>query len=449
MDEENVYTSPTEERVYTSPSPEEPPVKTKKKKKEHRFLRVLALILVCVLLGGAAGVGGTVLMHKYYADHTELSEEAQRVAALVGGRRDTAITATAQVDTDRLLTASQVYAANVASTVGIRTSISSTNFWGYRTTSAAAGSGFIVTENGYVLTNYHVVEGSDSITVSTYDGTDYPATVVGYDASNDIAVLKLEATGLTPVVLGSSKALSVGEDVVAIGNPMGELTFSLTRGIVSALEREVTFSDGLSMKLIQTDCSINAGNSGGALFNMYGEVVGITNAKYSSSTTGASIDNIGFAIPIDSVRTIFQSIIEKGYVSKPYLGVSVADVTEESKAYGLPSGVAVQEVVEDGPAAKAGMQVYDIITAANGTPIEERSQLADMVSASKPGDVFTLDIYRQGQRLTLRVTVEEQIQEAQPKQEAVQQMPQQQLPQQGGGEYFFSNPFDFFNMLPW
>lgn len=187
-----------------------------------------------------------------------------------------------------MLTASEIYARYVNSTVGITTAVT-TNLFGRQTTSAASGSGFILTSDGYILTNYHVIEGSGQIAVALYSGTSYSAKVIGYDETNDIAVLKIDASDLTPVVVGSSSDLEVGEDVVAIGNPLGELTFSLTTGVVSALNREITVSSGVTMNLIQTDCAINSGNSGGALFNMHGEVVGITNAKYSSSS-GASID---------------------------------------------------------------------------------------------------------------------------------------------------------------
>ena len=403
MDNEN-------EKVYEEPSVYDPCAPAQKKqKKSNSALRAVALVLVCVLLGGAAGIGGSVYMHNYYAKEGVPSDETQRVAAMVETNRETAIAETVKVDTGELLTGAQVFAANVNSTVGITTSIT-TNFWGYSTTSAASGSGIVLTDNGYILTNYHVIEDSQSVTVSTYDGASYDASVVGFDQSNDIAVLKVDAEGLSPAVLGKSGDLSVGDQVVAIGNPLGELTFTMTQGIVSALDRDVTLSSGSSMKLIQTDCAINSGNSGGALFNMYGEVVGITNAKFSSSSSGASIDNIGFAIPIDSVRGIIESIIEKGYVSKPYIGVTIAPVSEESKSYGLPAGVAVQSVVDGSPAAEAGLQVYDIITAVNGTPVTANSDLTEAVGSSLPGDVLEFEVYRQGETLKISVTVGEKIQ---------------------------------------
>ena len=327
------------------------------------------------------------------------------------GQRESSVIDVSEVDTGKLMTAAEVYAANVNSTVGITTSVT-TNFWGFQTTSAASGSGFILTADGYVLTNYHVIESSNSISVTLYDGKSYDAALIGYDESSDIAVLKIDADGLTPVVLGDSDNLNVGDSVIAIGNPLGELTFSLTSGAVSALNREITLSNSVTMNLIQTDCAINSGNSGGALFNLYGEVIGITNAKYSGTGTGASIDNIGFAIPVNHVRGIVESIIENGYIAKPYIGVTVGDVSEETMGYGLPAGAAVKAVSEDSPAEKAGLQVNDIITAVNGTEISGRSELSERVSASSVGDTLTLTVYRQGKTISVDVTVGEQVQSA-------------------------------------
>ena len=327
------------------------------------------------------------------------------------GQRESSVIDVAKIDTGKLMTPAEVYAANVNSTVGITTSVT-TNYWGFQTTSAASGSGFILTGDGYVLTNYHVIESSNSISVTLYDGKSYDAVLIGYDESSDIAVLKIDAEGLTPVVLGDSDNLNVGDSVVAIGNPLGELTFSLTSGAVSALNREITLSNSVTMNLIQTDCAINSGNSGGALFNLYGEVIGITNAKYSGSGSGASIDNIGFAIPINHVRGIVESIIENGYVAKPYIGVTVSDVSEETMGYGLPAGAAVKAVSEDSPAEKAGLQVNDIITAVNGKEISGRTGLSEAVSAASVGDTLTLTVYRQGNTISVDVTVGEQIQSA-------------------------------------
>ena len=359
-------------------------------------------------MGGIAEAGWN-----YFSTRDRSGETAQdspRSTMMEGVREKSVLDITA-IDTSKEMTPAEVYAANVNSTVGITTSVT-TNFWGFHTTSAAAGSGFILTDDGYIITNHHVIENSDSITVSLYDGTTYEAELIGYDASNDIAVLKVEAEGLTPVVIGDFENLNVGDSVIAIGNPLGELTFSLTSGAVSALDREITLSNSVTMELIQTDCAINSGNSGGALFNLYGEVVGVTNAKYSGSGGGASIDNIGFAIPINQVKDIIKSIIENGYITKPYIGVSVTDVSRETQSYGLPKGAAVRSIAEDGPAADTGLEESDIITAINGEEIDGSKALVDAVRNASAGDELVFKVYRKGESIERKVIVGEDVQPA-------------------------------------
>ena len=387
--------------------------------------KVIAIALVCSLLGGLLGAGST-LLGQYFLTSNNPVQPQQNVSNLFESNRENTALNVNQVETGKLLTPAEVYAINVNSTVGITTSIT-TNYWGYPTTSAASGSGFIISDDGYLLTNFHVIDDSDSITVTMYDGTTYEAALIGYDESNDIAVLKIDTENLTPVILGNSDKTNVGDSVVAIGNPLGELTFSLTSGAISAKDREITMSNGSTMRLMQTDCAINSGNSGGALFNLYGEVIGITNAKFSSnSSTGTSIDNIGFAIPINQARSIAESIIEKGYVSKPYIGVSVVDVSAETQSYGLPQGAAVKSVTEGSPAAAAGLRVNDIITHMDETELTGSSDLVRIVLASSVGETYTLTVYRQGEILKLSITIGEQIHSAleQPKSN-----PQSQLPQ--------------------
>ena len=404
-DSNNSYENPSQEiPVYTPPTPK------KREKKNRMGLRICALALVFALLGGALGAGGVIW---YESSRGQTGTASKNETAMLQGIRESSVLNTVTVDSGKEMTAAEVYAANVNSTVGITTSIT-TNYWGFQTTSAAAGSGFILTEDGYILTNYHVVENSNSITVAMYNGDTYDATLIGYDESNDVAVLKVDAQGLSPVVLGDSDNLNVGDSVVAIGNPLGELTFSETSGIVSALNREVTMSSDTTMDLIQTDCAINSGNSGGALFNMYGEVVGITNAKYSSSSSSssASIDNIGFAIPINQVYGIVKSIIENGYIEKPFIGVSVLTVSDETRKYGLPGGASVQSVTADSPAEEAGLQINDIIMKVNDTEITTSNDLVKLVRAANPGDVLTVTVYRQGETLELTVTVGRQVQSA-------------------------------------
>ena len=396
-----------------------------RKKKGNGGCAIAAVALCCSILGGVVGAAGVIgadsFLHKTGS------------TTILKGHRDNTVLEITRIDTDKLMSAAEVYASNVNSTVGITTSITTTNFWGYQTTSAASGSGFIISSDGYILTNHHVIEASSAVTVALYDGTTYDAKVIGYDASNDIAVLKVEAEGLEPVVLGDSSNMNVGDSVVAIGNPLGELTFSLTSGAVSAMDREVTLSGNITMDLIQTDCAINSGNSGGALFNMYGEVIGITNAKYSSSSGEASIDNIGFAIPINDIMPIVESIIEKGYIAKPYIGVTITDVSAEAQAYGIPVGAAVQAVTEGAPAQKAGLQVNDVITAVDGQAVTGSADLVETVGKTQAGDELTLTVYRMGQTLELKLTVEEQISSATAQQAQTQSQNQNQFPMFPGG----------------
>lgn len=306
--------------------------------KKHLFTKkTVAAGLCCVLIGGASGFGGAMIA------------ESTGAATLLEGNGGSRTVNVKNVDSSKKMSASQVYAANVDATVGISTKSTTRNMFGYSTESAASGSGFVVSSNGYIVTNYHVIEGADTITVTTNNGKTYEATVRGYNESKDVAVLKVNASGLKAVTLGSSKNTNVGDEVITIGNPLGELTFSLTSGSISALNRKVTFSQNQSMNLIQTDAAINSGNSGGPLFNMYGEVIGITNAKYSSSgsSSEASIDNIGFAIPIDEVESIIKNIIKKGTKSSSSDSGSSSsgsnrsrgsDRSQDSESYGNSEG---------------------------------------------------------------------------------------------------------------
>ena len=398
------------------------------KKRGFPWGKVIALMLVAALLGGALGAGGVLLLAPSGSGSS---------SQVLKGERPSSVIDVATIDTSKQLSPAEVYAQNVASTVGITTSVT-TNYFGFTTTSAAAGSGFVLSDDGYILTNYHVIENSTSIKVTMYDGSSYEAQLIDYDESNDIAVLKVDAENLSPVVLGDSDNLNVGDSVVAIGNPLGELTFSLTAGVVSALDREVTLSGNVTMELIQTDCAINSGNSGGALFNLYGEVIGITNAKYSSSGSGASIDNIGFAIPINSVMNIVESIIEKGYIAKPYIGVSVTSVSSETQSYGLPKGAAVKAISEDSPAEKAGLQINDIITEANGTAIESSDDLVRLVGDLYDGAELKLTVYRQGETVELTVIVGEKIQSALGSEEDQAQVQQQSSQRQFSFPGFFN-----------
>jgi len=314
------------------------------------------------------------------------------------------------------LTPGQVYAMNERSVVLVYSEMYSMGQMGYST-----GSGFILSEDGYVVTNAHVVDGGVNFLVVTSDNVQHEATLVGADADNDLAVLKIEAENLKAVKLGSSDVLVVGDQVAAIGNPLGELTSTLTVGYVSAKERYVTTEGSNSINMMQTDCAINSGNSGGPLFNMKGEVVGITSAKYSgTSNSGASIEGIGFAIPIDDVKGLIDDIIEYGYVRAAYLGVMVT--TQEE-----PNGVYVQSVEKGWCADEAGLRAGDIIISIGEYETPTMTRLTRAIRSYDPGDTVEMVIRRGRQEITLTITFDEKPNSAAPS-DPTEQVP---LPQEG------------------
>ncbi len=335
------------------------------------------------------------------------------------------------------------------------------NIFGQTTTSAASGSGFVLTQDGYIVTNYHVIEdavddSSVSIEVSFADGTQYTATLVGGEQDNDVAVLKIDATGLQPVTLGDSDQLVVGETVYTIGNPLGELTYSLTDGLVSALDRLITTSstnqttgqtETTTLNVLQTNCDINPGNSGGPLFDSYGNVVGIVTAKYTQTSSGVSAEGLGFALPINDVKEIINDLIEHGYVTgKPYLGIQVQDVSSEAQRYGVSAGAAVLYVADGSCAQEAGLQVNDIIVAIDDTAIDSSSALTAALSSNyKAGDTVTLTVIRNQQQVQLTVTLDEQNEQTEAANQIQEQSNQnQQNNSQSGGSYYNNWPFGGF-----
>ena len=405
------------------------------KKKNRLGLKIAAGCLVCALVGGALGGGGALLATGQLGGANTVVYE---------GTRPTAAVSLSSVDGKTVLTGEEVYAANLESVVGINGDVT-TNVWGQTVRNAVSGSGFVISADGYILTNYHVIDGVSDITVTFSDGTSYDATLVGGEEENDIAVLKIDATGLRPVVLGDSDALQVGEPVYAIGNPLGELTFTFTGGFVSAKDRSITMSDGTIMNMIQTDAAINSGNSGGPLFDQYGQAVGIVSAKYSgSSSSEATIEGIGFAIPINDVSDMVTSIIENGYVTgKPNVGILMNDVSSEAvQRYGVPAGAYIEAVLEGSCADKAGLQVGDIITAVGDSAVTSSTQLSSAVKNYRAGDQVTFTVYREGQNVTITLTLDEDNQERSEAmnqlQEEYTQQYQQQQQSQGG---YYNWPF--------
>ena len=402
------------------PSFNEKPKKAKKQRKPAGkvFKSIVAAVLGVVLVGGACTAAVAVTNNSWYKKTAAMNTEYRRQLEELEKRVEQAEKAAASsqggaivgdaVSSQNGLSASQVYAMNVNSVVAI-SNHATTNVYGQETEMASSGSGFIISEDGYVVSNYHVVEGADKLTVITYDGTEYSARLVGYDESNDVSLLKIDATGLDPVAIGSSDALIVGDQVVAIGNPLGELTSTLTVGYISAKDRTINTDGTYNINMMQTDAAINSGNSGGPLFNMKGEVIGITTAKYSgSSNSGASIEGIGFAIPMDDVMGILEDLRQYGYVKGCYLGVSVVTMDPAvAEAYGLPTGSKVSVVEPNNCAAKAGIKVGDIITALGGYDVAGNSDLLSILRKFKPGDTTTITVFRGGREFELTITLDE------------------------------------------
>ena len=446
---EPVYKSaPVYERTYT-PQPEEYTVPKKRVSKPGFGKKLLAGVLtLAVVIGSCAATAGIVnnrwenrmlelqnQMNEQYADLQEQIRQAQSGVSISGS----------PMASQGGMTPSQVYAMNVGSVVAISNQ-TTTNVWGQVSETASSGTGFIISADGYILSNYHVVEGANKLTVITYMGDEYEAKLVGFDKMNDVSILKVEATELDPVTIGSSDDLIVGDQVVAIGNPLGELTSSLTVGYISAKDRTIN-TDGSLINMMQTDAAINPGNSGGPLFNMKGEVIGITTAKYSGSTgSGASIEGIGFAIPIADVMAMSEDLIAHGYLTnQAYLGVSVMDLDGSTASmYSLPMGSYVQSVTEGSCAETAGIQPKDIIIAVGEYPVEGNSTLQSALRKFRAGETTTITIYRAGAELELTITFDERPQD--PDAEQQPQQPQQsgEMPNSGSYEDWYNFFYPFF-----
>lgn len=393
--------SPEEPVDYTTGTCQDDPQPPKPEKGsfwKKAGTKVTALVLCCALIGGLCGFGGASLARR---GGKATIQESGRTASAVSVK---------SVDGQTLMTPAEVYASTVNSVVSINCSAVSTNIFGQKVQSASSGSGFVITQDGYIVTNQHVVSGASSVNVTLYNGDTYPATVVGGDSDYDVAVLKIEANGLQAVTLGKSADVNVGDTVMAIGNPLGELTFSMSQGIVSCCDRAINV-DGTPFNMIQVDASINPGNSGGPLMNLYGEVVGIVSAKYSSYSD-TTVEGIGFAIPISDVQTIITDIMENGQVTdKAYMAIKAGSMTEQMAAQyniDVTQGVFVYAVEKGGAGEKAGLQLGDVITKLNDTDITSMSDLSMAKKGFKAGDTVTLTVWRGGQEITLSLTFDQQ-----------------------------------------
>lgn len=390
-------------------------------KKERKWLRrfVAAVLVICLVVGCCGATA--VLMNNYWQVKTDLFSQAMnnKLTALQQqlddaklGNGDGAVIAPSEGP----LTPAQVYEQNVSAVVAV-------------TTDSSVGSGFIISKDGYIVSNQHVVDGAKSIYIVMHDGTEHRAELVGQDTTNDVSLLKIEVSDLPFVSIGSSDRIVVGAQVCAIGNPLGELTATLTVGYISAKDRIVA-TDGTTLNMLQTDAAINSGNSGGPLFDMQGNVVGITTAKYSgTSGSGATIEGIGFAIPIDDVVEIVSDLQEFGYVKAAYLGVTVRDVeTTVIQNYGFPAGAYVAEVVRGLSAEQAGVRVKDIIVNVGGYPVSSVADLTRVLRKFDTGETTTITVFRGGSEVDLSITMGEK------PQDSTTQQPENSVPSFGFGD---------------
>ena len=430
--------------TYVTPADPAPVRKKRKKNNVWKVLLAAVLIVGLVVTSCAITAVGTSIYWKSQLNKTAASMR-ETVEDLRGQLTDGTQTVVIQPDSDTAsneMSPAQVYAENVKAAVAISCQGQTTNIFGQTSETASAGNGFIISADGYVVTNFHVISGSSRVGVIMHDGEEYQAAVVGYDQTNDVAVLKIEGNQFPYVTLGSSDALVVGERVAAIGNPLGELSSTLTVGYVSAKDRTVN-TEGSYQNMIQTDAAINSGNSGGPLFNMRGEVIGITTAKYSgTSASGATIEGIGFAIPMDDVRDLIEDLAAYGYIKSGYLGIMAQDVDQEvANEYGVPLGAKVLEVTPGSCAERAGIKVKDIITNLGGKKIETMSDLTRALSKYEGGEEVTVTVYRNGGETVLTVILDAKPADQAQTQEPVQQetQPQTYLPDSYLPDWF--NPF--------
>mgnify|MGYP002574850702 CR=1 FL=1 len=398
----SVPPTPPEQPQYSAPAQPEKP-RRKKKLNGGKLARSAVALVLAAAMGFAGGFVGA----KYGGGSKVVIQQVERPASSDSSTDSTGNSISATSGTG--LSTAQVAEMVSPSVVVITTEqvvYSQWSWYGQSQVESGAGSGVIITEDGYIITNNHVVSGASQVTVRTSDGTEYPATVVGADSKTDIAVLKIEATGLTPAVVGDSDSLQVGEFTLAVGNPLGELGGTVTDGIISALDREVTV-ENQTMNLLQTNAAVSPGNSGGGLFNERGELIGIVNAKSS----GQNAEGLGFAIPVNTAIQVAEELINNGYVTgRPAMGVTVLSINDAQTAfqYGVnQAGVYVQSVNEGGAADKAGLQPGDRFVSIDGTAVNSTSDITGIIGEHAVGDTIEVQVVRGTQIVTANVTLEE------------------------------------------
>lgn len=445
---ENEYTSKQEKKSPYADSPYEmcysvveeekleQPAAPKPKRK-----RPLLVALLIVLCCGATAVGVSCVWQSQMTQMQQAMNEKFAALEQLYKEKQTQSVPNQQLPSQGPMTPGQVYAKNVNAVVAVKSYAQSNG--GYI---QGAGSGFVISADGYVVTNYHVIEKATQVEVIPHGGETMKAEIVGADSANDIALLKVAGENMPFVTLGSSDKLTVGDQVAAIGTPLGELTATLTVGYVSAKDRIVN-TDGTVINMLQTDAAINSGNSGGPLFNMNGEVIGITTAKYSgSSDSGAAIEGLGFAIPMDDVVGILTDLKTYGYVTGAYLGVYVRDVDSSAQSYGLPAGAYIEEAM-DGYCAKAGgIKTGDIIVNLGGYDVDSVTTLTRVLRRFKAGETVSVTVYRGGKQVYLSVTLDEKPAQTEdtPTQEQEPSQNENNNGDNNGGWNGFEDWFDFF-----
>lgn len=394
-----LYQAPPEPGPAFSPDPTPQRQPEKKPPKKRRAGFVASLVAVA-LVGGAAGGGAAAF---YFTSQPAAQPETSEASTPSPAPTPEVIPTTNLVVTEGDVTAAVDKAAASVVEIGLKNVVNS--FFGQQEVESA-GSGVIFTEDGYIITNDHVVESGGQITVRTMDGTEYEAELIGTDPKTDLAVLKIDATGLIPATFGDSDSVQVGQVAVAIGNPLGTLGGTVTNGIVSAKDREITIGDQ-TMTLMQTSAAINPGNSGGGLFNAAGELIGIVNAKSS----GMDVEGLGFAIPANTAAQVAADLIEYGYVTgRPELGIQVIEVNDPRAAayYGVNGyGIFIMETTREN-----GLQPGDRIIAINGEEVTSASSISEAVLTHKVGESMEIVVERDGAQITLEVPVGEQVPES-------------------------------------
>lgn len=409
----------TEQITETQYTEIKPAYQTKRSSRRKQT-NPIALLCASTVISLTCGLGGGW----FAATHLGGAGSTVVYQSSASGTSQTTSTA---VNGGTSMTISDVAAKASPSTVEIVTEVTATSygFFGGTYTTQAAGSGVIISADGYIITNNHVVEDANSISVTLYDGKTYTAELVGTDSKTDIAVIKINAGNLQPATIGDSSKIAAGDTAVVIGNPLGTLGGSVTSGIISATSREIVIGNE-SMELIQTNATINSGNSGGGLFDGNGNLIGIVNAKDSGTTSsGALIEGIGFAIPINTAMNVASELIEHGYVTnRPTIGVYLQELTNDTQNY--KAGLYITDVITGSGAEAAGLAPYDRITAIDGQAVSTYTDLSKYLRDKEIGDVITLSIVRENQEMTFNVTLSGSLSSEQTSQPEESAEPEQQ-----------------------